>query len=123
MQIIVSGRHFQVSDELKNYATEKLSPLSVEYSKLSSASVVLEFERSWNVAEIHVQGKSVHLDATARTHDMYAAIDEAVDKVEKQLDKRLGRRKARRGEKPEEEEGNEETDELDEVLKRESKSK
>ncbi len=120
MQVIVSGRHFQVSDELKNYANEALSRLSTEYAKLTTGRVVLEFERSWNVAEVHVQGKSVQLDATARTQDMYTAIDQAVEKVEKQLAKRLGRRMARRGEKPEEEEGNEETDELDEVLNRET---
>ncbi len=100
MQVIISGRHFDVSDELKSYCEEKLSKLSREYPKLTTARIVMDMERNWNVIEAHVEGKQMHLNAESKTQDMYASVDDVVDKLEKQLLKRLGKRKKHKGPKP-----------------------
>jgi putative sigma-54 modulation protein len=87
MEIIISGRHLPVSDNLRLYAEEKLGKLAGLFPKLTSARVVLDQEKAWHLVEITLNGKNLNLVATARTEDMYASIDEAVDKVGRQLHK------------------------------------
>jgi putative sigma-54 modulation protein len=96
MEIIISGRHLDVSTDLKAYAEEKLAALGTDYSKLTTARMVLEMERSWHLAEAHINGKGVDMEATARTRDMYTSIDEAVAKLEKQLRRYLDKVQAHR---------------------------
>lgn len=91
MEIILSARHFDVSDELKEYVGDKVGRLGEEYSKLTTARVVLSLERNWQVAEAHVNGKHLDLEAKASTNDMYASVDEMFDKLEKQLRRHLER--------------------------------
>jgi len=87
MEIIVSGRHLPISEELKTYCEEKLAKMESIFPKLTSARVVLDHEKAWQLVEITLNGKNLNLVATARTEDMYVSIDEAVDKLEKQLHK------------------------------------
>ncbi len=85
MEIIISGRDFDVTDELKEHITSKLAKLVEEYPKLTTARVVMETERNWHLAEARVNGKGIELDATGRTDDMYATLDDVADKLERQL--------------------------------------
>lgn len=89
MEIIVSARHFHVSDDLKQRAEEALAKLAVEFPKLTSARVVLEMERNWHLVEVNLHGKNLELVAKARSRDMYISLDDAVDKLEKQLRRHL----------------------------------
>jgi putative sigma-54 modulation protein len=91
MEIIVSGRQFDVDSALRTYAEEKLARLASEYSKLTSARVVMSEERGRHIVEGHVYGKHMTLNAKGRSHVMHEAIDEAVDKLERQLRKRVDR--------------------------------
>ncbi len=89
MEIILSGRHMELSDELHQYAEGKFAALTEEYSKLTTLRLVLEMERGWHLAEGHLTGKNVDLEAEARTRDMYVSLDEVYEKLHKQLRKRL----------------------------------
>ena len=89
MEIIISGRHLPVSEELKAYAEEKLQKIDNLFPKLTSARVVLDHEKAWQLVEITLNGKNLNLVATARTEDMYASLDEANGKLCKQLHKHL----------------------------------
>jgi len=91
MEVIISGRHLDIDDTLREYIQEKLARLGDEYPKLTTARVVLEFERSWRVVEAHVHGKHLNLDATAKTRDFVASVDGVFDKLERQLRKHLER--------------------------------
>ena len=59
MEIIVSGRHFVVSDELRRHAEARLQPLGQQYPKVTTARLVLEMERSWQIAEVRLTGKQL----------------------------------------------------------------
>lgn len=87
MEIIISGRHLPVSNELKAYAEEKLEKMAALFPKLTSARVVLGQEKAWQLVEITLNGKNLNLVATSRTEDMYISIDDAADKLRKQLHK------------------------------------
>ncbi len=100
MEIIVSGRHFVVSDELRRHAEARLQPLGQQYPKVTTARLVLEMERSWQIAEVRLTGKQLELEASGRTQDMYKSIDEAVAKLDKQLRKHVDRMHDRKGAVP-----------------------
>ena len=91
MEIILSGRNFNISDELKAYTEAKMAKLAEVYAKLTTARIVMETERSWHLAEARVNGKGIELDASSRTRDMYISVDDTFDKIEKQLHRHLGK--------------------------------
>ena len=89
MEIIISARHFEVTDELRQHVQRRVGKLAEEWNKLTTARVVLSLVRNWQLAEVHVNGKQLDLEGQAQTDDMYTSVDEAADKVEKQLRRHL----------------------------------
>ncbi len=89
MDIILSARHMQLTDELRQYAEEKFAALTEEYHKLTTLRLVFAMERSWHLAEAHITGKNIDLEAKARTRDMYQSTDQIYDKLHRQLRKHL----------------------------------
>lgn len=86
MQISVSGRHFEVTDNVKSYATEKMERLERFAKGIETVDVVLKEEDRTNHCEIivHVKNsKSIVVDVAHE--EMFAAIDLALDKAERQL--------------------------------------
>lgn len=96
MEVIVSARHFDVDESIKEYVFEKMNKLSEEYAKLTTSRVVLSLERNWQVAEGHVTGKHLDIEARSSTTDMYASIDEMFDKLERQLRRHLSKMREHR---------------------------
>jgi putative sigma-54 modulation protein len=115
MEVIVSARHFELGQELRSYAEAKVTELACEYTKLTTARVVMEVQRNWHLAEIHLNGKHIDLIATAQTEDMYTSLDAANDKLEKQLRKHIEKMQNHRTKETHEltEEEDDEADDLD----------
>jgi len=112
MEVIISGRHIEVDEGIKAYATDKMQKLATEYPKLTTARVVLELERNWRLVEAHVNGKHLNLNAKAKSTDFHISIDPAADKLEKQLRKYLERIQEHRVQrKPEDETSPQDEDE------------
>lgn len=91
MEIILSGRHFEIEDELKQYVEERFQKLAETHFKLTTARIVMEMQRNWKVVEAHVNGKGVEFDANAQTDDIRVSVDEVIDKLEKQIRRHLGK--------------------------------
>ena len=89
MEIIISGRHLDLTDQMRGHVEERVRKIVDEYPKFTSARVVLELERNWHLVEIQLHAKHLDLVAKGRTTDMYASVDEAAEKLEKQLRKYL----------------------------------
>lgn len=85
MNIYISGRHFDLSEGIKNYAREKLSVMEKFYDGIDDIHVVLEVTAGTNNARIQLRGDRLKIDARAQSHDMYAALDEAISNLERQL--------------------------------------
>ncbi|NOY82696.1 MAG: ribosome-associated translation inhibitor RaiA [Kiritimatiellaeota bacterium] len=103
MDIITSGRNLDVTPELRLHIENRLRKLADEYPKLTTVRIVLAIERSWHVAEAHLNGKHLTLKARARTPDMYTSIDTIADKLEIQLRRhveRLREHRAKRAASP-----------------------
>jgi putative sigma-54 modulation protein len=89
MQIIISGRHFDVTEPIKQHISDRLeSILDVKNLKITTARVILEIEKNRCKAEVIVNLKNHDIEAAAETYDMYEAMDTVCDKIEVQI-KRL----------------------------------
>lgn len=93
MDITVTGRKMQVTDSLREYATEKVgSSMKVFDIDPMMAEVVLHVEKNpanpkAAVAEITIRTKGSVIRAEEAEEDMYAAIDLASEKAQRQLRK------------------------------------
>ncbi len=99
MKIDISGRHFKVTEPLKEYITEKILKLDKYSLKIESVHVVLEVQKIRHMAEISLLGKNMRFSATEQSEDMYAAFDKCFGVVQLQLGRKHDRvkdHKARR---------------------------
>ncbi len=85
MEIDISGRHFQVTNPLREYAYQKIEKLGKYSLKLESAHVILSVEKFRHIAEITVLGKKIRLTAKEESVDMYAAFDRCFGNLQLQL--------------------------------------
>jgi len=89
MQIIISGRHVNVSEEMKQHIESKITDAIDKQSlKVTSARVVLSMEKqSRYQAEVIVHMKNHDFEAAAETYEIYEAIDIAIEKIQTQVKK------------------------------------
>ena len=85
MQISITTRHFDASEETKKYLSEKLEKLEKFFSKIVSAKAILIKENYRHAAEVSLSAKDMQLVAKEESEDMHSAIDLALHKLEKQL--------------------------------------
>lgn len=98
MQVTVTGRHFDVTPNLRRYVDVRLQRLHRIFAKIDKAHVTLAAEKRGHRAEIllHVTGHNFAVKDTAE--DAVSAVDRVADKLEKRLrrfkDKRTTARKS-----------------------------
>jgi len=85
MQINVTGQHVEITNSLKEYATEKVGKVEKHFDHVTETHVVLLVEKNRQLAEatVHATGTTIH--ANAEGEDMYAAIDLLADKLDRQI--------------------------------------
>lgn len=91
MKTLVSAKNMTLHAALRAHLDELLARLDLGYHKLTRANVSLRLERAWYRVYIMVNGKRVHLAASARATNPRAALDLAMERVEKQLRRLLDR--------------------------------
>lgn len=86
MEIIVTGRHMDITPAIREYASEKVSKLPRYFDRIQSIDVIAHKNDRQHEMEIivHVDRSDPFLCKTAGS-DLYACIDEAVNKLERQL--------------------------------------
>ncbi len=88
MNIIVSGRHLDITPALKNYAEEKLKKVDRYLSDISEAVVTLSIEKKYrHKAEVLLKVNGYLIQAEGVTGEIYSSIDEVSDKLERQVKK------------------------------------
>lgn len=87
MNIIVNGRHLEVTPALKSYAEEKLGKFDRYLSHITEAVVTLTVEKYRHKAEVLLKANGVLIQAEGVTGEIYSSIDEVVEKLEKQVKK------------------------------------
>lgn len=86
MQINMTGRHFEISDSIREYLLEKAKRLERVFDGITEIEAVLKNEDRTFHCEliIHIRNKpSLVVDESQES--MHAAIDVATDKAQRQL--------------------------------------
>ena len=87
MNIIVTGRHLDITPALKKYAEEKIKKFSRYLSNISEAIVTLSVEKYRHKVEVLLRVNGVLIQAEGITGEIYSSIDEVVEKLERQVKK------------------------------------
>ncbi|HAM49667.1 MAG TPA: ribosome-associated translation inhibitor RaiA [Nitrospiraceae bacterium] len=87
MNIIVNGRHLEVTPALRSYAEEKIGKFERYLSNITEATVTLVVEKYRHKTEVLLKANGVMIQAEGITGDIYSSIDEVVEKLEKQVKK------------------------------------
>jgi len=96
MKITFTGRHTEVTGNLKQYAEERLNKMSTHIDDIIDIHTTLTIEKHRHQADISLRSKTGVFIASAETDDMYQSLSQAIDKLEIQLHKKHGRRHAGR---------------------------
>jgi putative sigma-54 modulation protein len=99
MEIRISARHFELTDNLRNFAEEEIRRLEKYYDNIISAELTMSVEKSRQLAELSVKVYGTLLTAKAKTFDMYPAVEQAVTKMETQIKKYKGKLRDKKGAK------------------------
>ncbi|MEI6892845.1 MAG: ribosome-associated translation inhibitor RaiA [Pontiella sp.] len=88
MQVSITGRHVNVTDNVKAHVEDKLERSLGVFPRIESVHVVLETENRDQVSEIIIQGSN-HIRITAKesSENLYDAIDRSIEHAERQMRK------------------------------------
>lgn len=105
MEIVVTGRHFEVSEGFRRHVADKLAKLEKHDHRIMRFLVEVENERNPRQADraVRVQitavSKGPVVRAEAAAEDKMAALDMALDKIASQMRRAADRRRDRRATK------------------------
>ncbi len=97
MNIVVNGRHMEVTDALKSYASEKVAKVEKYLPEGSEAVVTLGVEKFRHKAEVLIKVNGILIQAHEETEEMYSSIDKVMDKLGRQVRKYKEKLKGHKG--------------------------
>ena len=97
MQITVTGRHFEITDPLRQHIKSKISKLDRYIGGITDVHVVLSVEKHRHIAEINLQINGNPIRGLEETHDMYLSVDTVIDKIERQIKRYKDKETTRKG--------------------------
>ncbi len=88
MQISITGRHVNITDNVKAHVNDKLERCLSVFPRIESVHVILDEEKHNKVSEIIIQASNhIRVSATEKSENLYDAIDRSIEHVERQLRK------------------------------------
>lgn len=99
MEITVTGKNIEITEAIKEYASDKVAKLPRYYDRVSGIDMIAGKADHSGGFEVEVIVKAERADpfiATSTGTDLYACIDETVDKLERQLTDHKGKLRNRK---------------------------
>jgi putative sigma-54 modulation protein len=90
LPIVVTGRHVDVTEAMREYARKKVEGLHLDYPRIIEAKVVLDVQKHHNqqMAEIVLFcANHIVIEADTTSTDIYASIDETMSKIARRMRK------------------------------------
>lgn len=87
MNIIINGRHLEITPALRDYAESKVRKFEKYLSSITEAVVTLSVEKYRHKAEVLLKANGIMIQAEGVTGEIYSSIDEVVEKLERQTKK------------------------------------
>jgi len=103
MQIKVTARHFDLTDNLNSYATGEIERLEKYFNHIIDAQLTMSIEKNRQTADLSVKVYGTTLTSKAKTYDMYLAVEQVVSKMGTQIKRykaKLKNKKSARKEPP-----------------------
>ncbi len=87
MEIIVSGKHLEITEPIRAYALDKAGKLSKFFDHIQSVEVIADKGQGtqFEIEMIAHVGRHDPFIATTQGDDLYATIDQTQSKLERQL--------------------------------------
>ena len=85
MKFTFAEKRMDSSDDLRAYATKKISKLDRFFKTEAEAFVTFSLERGRFRAEITIHNNGIYYRASELTSDMYASVDSGVAAIERQI--------------------------------------
>ena len=85
MKFTFAEKRMDSSEDLRAYATKKISKLDRFFKTEAEAFVTFSLERGRFRAEITIHNNGIYYRASERTSDMYASVDSGVAAIERQI--------------------------------------
>ena len=92
LPIVVTGRHVDVTEAMRDYAKKKVEGLHLDYPKIIEAKVILDVPHGHggprHFAEIILFcANHITIEASTESSDIYASIDETISKIARRMRK------------------------------------
>ena len=87
MNIMIRGKHIEVTDALKEYVLKRVGKLEKYSDEFMDIQVTLLVERDRHRVEVTAPIHGIILRGEEETEDMYSSIDLVIEKLERQIDK------------------------------------
>lgn len=87
MNVVVTGRHMEMTDALRSYIEGGLGKIESHFDKVMDADVVLEVQKHRHIAEVNLHANGVRIHGKEASSDMYASVDAVMEKLERQVRK------------------------------------
>ena len=103
MEVVVTGRHCEVSDRFREHVSEKLSRLEKHDHRIMRVQVEVELEKNprqhdrATKVELTAFSKGPVIRAEAAAEDKMGALDLALDKMQSQMRRAADRRRVHKG--------------------------
>lgn len=85
MKTTITGRHFEISDSLRQHVDDEAAKLQRFFGGIVDCSVTMSVEKHRHCAEVTVNVYEHTLRSSHESADMTLSIDKALEKVERQL--------------------------------------
>jgi len=97
MSIDITGRHIEITEPLRKFATDRLERLRGVIDEIMEVHFILTVEKHQrHVAEVNIKTRRDFYHGEEVSADMYTSIAAVLDKVEKQILRDKGRSVARK---------------------------
>ncbi|WP_134112511.1 ribosome hibernation-promoting factor, HPF/YfiA family [Hypnocyclicus thermotrophus] len=92
MRIIISGKHLEITEAIRDYAEKKVGKLKKYFDNIIEVDITLSVENTKSEGEKHIAdvlifANGTKLKAEAADKNLYASIDEVIDILENQITK------------------------------------
>jgi putative sigma-54 modulation protein len=96
MQIRTTARHFDLTDDLRDFAEKQIGKLDKYFNHIIDSHLIMEMEKSRMTAELKMKVYGTVLTSKHRSFDMYDSVERVIDKMETQLKRYKDRLKDKR---------------------------
>lgn len=87
MQIRTTARHFDLTEDLKDFARKEVKKLEKYFNHIIDCHLILDSEKNRITAELTTKVYGTVLSSKHRSYDIYSSIEKAIEKMEAQLKK------------------------------------